>query len=237
MRKALLLLVVWAGIAAGCDSKEEEYVPQSMGYDYYPLAVGDYRIYDVTDIKFQHNVGDTTRYQLKERVDMTFYDQTNTLNYKIRRSVRPDANSRWKDDSVLVVSKTDLMVLLTQDNTTYVKLVFPVKEGKAWEGDAYNNRTVGNVKERYSYSSVGESFFVNGVTYDTTVTVVQGQPTDDMNRLDDRQEVYAKGVGLVYRLLNRVAFSPCTPDQCEFGENFKLDGRERHERLVSYGKE
>ncbi|MHC2991357.1 hypothetical protein OB13_07100, partial [Pontibacter sp. HJ8] len=182
MRKALLLLVVLAGFMAGCENKYKDPDPTAMGYDYFPLEVGNYRIYEVTDIRFRSNEGDTNRFQMRERVDTSFYDQTNQLVYKIVRSVRAGEIQSWVDDSVMVVAKTDKMVLQTQDNNKYVKLVFPVKEGASWVGDAYNNRTTGGTstslpakKEHYYYQKVGNAYEVNGQKYAKTVTVVQSE--------------------------------------------------------------
>jgi len=237
MRKALLLLVVLAGFASGCEEKYKDPDPQAMGYGYYPLEIGDYRIYSVTDIKFKNNVGDTMRFQMQERVDTTFLDQTNTLNYKIVRSTRSDENSVWVEDSVLAVTKSETSLQLLQDNTKYVKLVFPVKNGKTWKGDAFNTHSINkNEKEPYTYIQVGEPFQLNDLTFPNTATVIQGTPINNLIQLDDRKEVYAEGVGRVYRLYNRVVYcNETTGAGCEFGIEYKLDGHERHEELISYG--
>jgi len=245
MKKTLLCcLLTAAALLTGCEEKLVTPDPDAIGYTYYPMAVGDYRIYSVTDIRFANNVGDTTRYQLREVVEATFADQTNTLNYKIVRSTRPNEQSRWVEDSVLVVSLSKTSVLLTQDNSRYVKLVFPVKEGKSWIGDAYNARALGNnpdlaqQKELYTYTAVGAPFSKDSKTFDETVTVVQGIPTQNLVQLDDRKEVYAKGIGRVYRLFNRVVY--CNDSEsltCPFGKDYKLYGHERHELLLAHGKE
>ncbi|MFD2998949.1 hypothetical protein ACFS7Z_01140 [Pontibacter toksunensis] len=250
MRKALLLLVVIAGFVAGCDRNEEEVDPALMGYDYYPLEIGDYRIYKVTDIRFQHNVGDTTRFQLMERVDTSFYDQTDKLNYKIIRSVRPDENSGWVEDSVFVVSKQSTKVMLTKDNTRYVKLVFPIKDGVSWLGDAYNDHKANIIsrdpnkraeyyldKDPSIYHNKRASYTLMDKTYLNTVTVIQGYPSHDGVGLDDRKEVYAEGVGLIYKIFNRVMYTPCSIEDCVYGEKYKIHGHERHEELISHGNE
>jgi len=240
MRKALLLLVVLAGFAAGCENKYKDPDPEVMGQEYYPLEVGDYRIYDVTDIRFSYDKGDTSRFQMRERVDTSFYDQTNTLVFKIIRSVRPNASREWVDDSVMVVSKSEKMVLLTKDNNKFVKLVFPVKEGLTFIGNAFNNieksTSSPNSKEKYLYSNVGAPFEVKGQKYENTATVIQGTPVNDV-QVKERKEVYSKGVGLVYRLFNRIVY--CEGSElrdCPMGENFKHSGHERHEVLIANGK-
>lgn len=246
MRKALLLLVVLAGFVAGCENKYKDPDPAAMGYDYYPLEIGNYRIYDVTDIKFRSNVGDTNRFQLRERVDTSFYDQTNQLVFKIVRSVRLSKNSNWIDDSVMVVAKTDKMVLLTKDNTKYVKLVFPVKDGGEWIGDLFNNKLaeasrttkVRDSKEVYTYEKVGRPFSLSDLIFDNTITVVQNNPPFDLTRIDERREVYAEGIGKVHRLFNRVVYCEGSEinSDCQMGVEWKQSGHERHEILVEYGK-
>ena len=248
MRKALLLLVVLAGLIAGCEEKYKDADPQAMGYGYYPLEIGAYRIYNVTDIKFKFNVGDTTRFQMRERIDTSFIDQTKTFSYKVIRSVRPDEKSVWVDDSVMITSLANNMVMLTKDNTKYVKLVFPVKEGGEWVGDAYNDHfyndkvvtdrysKLRNNKEVYTYEKVGISYQVGELNFPKTITVVQNGPDETKLIMDERREVYAEGLGRIYRIFNRAVYAPCANDQCEYGESFKLDGHERHEELISYGK-
>ncbi|AKD04816.1 hypothetical protein POKO110462_09970 [Pontibacter korlensis] len=251
MRRALLLLVMLATVLASCEDKYKDPDPKAMGYEYYPLEIGDYRIYNVTDIRYMSDVGDTTRFQMRERVDTTFFDQTNTLNYKIIRSIRENESRPWEDDSVYVVSKSNSMVVLTKNNTKYVKLVFPVREGVFWLGDAYNDHKENtyepnpekrsdyyNSKEPYTYHNVDEPFTLNGSTYESSLTVVQGEPTESWIGFDDRKEVYVKDIGMVYRLFTRIIYCNATDsNDCDYGIGYKLHGHERHEELVSYGKE
>ncbi|MFD2516072.1 hypothetical protein ACFSRY_19520 [Pontibacter locisalis] len=241
LKKGLIFCLLLIGAITGCKENYVEPDPEALGLDYYPLAIGDYRIYNVTDIKFQFNKGDTTRFQMRERVDTTFSDQTNTLTYKIVRSVRPNGNSQWVDDSVLVVSKSNSMVVLTKNNTKYVKLVFPVKEGAVWAGDAYNDKLAAgwagnniNGKIVYTYDGVGEPYQLNGESFANTVAVKQGDRVDNGAVLSDRKEVYAKGIGLIYRLYNRIDYCSSS-DGCTFGEGYKLQGHERHEVLIAHG--
>src|SRR5690606_4036576 len=99
MIKNLLGWVLLLVVLAGCtDSAEPD--PSKMGYQYYPIEVGDYRIYYVTNIRTQFDKGDTTRFFLREVVKSTFVDQTNTLNYRIERYSRPNIRSQWVADSV-----------------------------------------------------------------------------------------------------------------------------------------
>ncbi len=241
MRKVLLFcLLVSMACLASCENNYLEHDESTLGLDYYPIKVGDFKVYKVVDIKYQNNIATKDSFEMRETVDRTFYDQTNTLNYRVVRAIKRYGKTEWVDDSVMVVSKTNNHVILTKDNTKFVKLVFPVKEGKLWLGDAFNNRVVNNLendpydrKEPYTYSNVGQPYVLKATTYPTTVTVIQGTPINHNITLDARKEVYAKGIGRIYRLFNRVVY--CNSSSCPQGVGFKLNGHERHETLISYG--
>ncbi|RAU83334.1 hypothetical protein [Pontibacter arcticus] len=242
MRKLFLFLVLL--VAFGCKDKNEEVVPMDNGYAYYPLEVGQYRIYSITNTFYRNNIPETSRFQMREVVADSFQDQTNTLAYKIVRSIRTNENSDWVNDSVMVVTKSDSRVILTKDNTKYIKLIFPVNNNVTWIGDAYNTHIINEDpfpknKEPYTYSNVGEQFTIEGHTFENTATVVQGKPAyNNVVKYDDRKEVYAKGIGRVYRLFNRIVY--CNDSQgnaCPYNERYKLNGHERHEILIAHGKE
>lgn len=243
MRRALLLLVVLAVFVAGCESKYKDPDPQAMGYDYYPLEVGNYRVYDVKETKYFTDGPSTNQFQMRERVDTSFQDQTGQLVYKVVRSIRSSATAAWLDDSVMTVAKSPTMVMLTKDNTKFVKLVFPVKERGEWIGDLYNARQViegsgskvRNNKEVYTYEKVGASYELAGFTYPNTATVVQNFHSID-TKLDDRFEIYAEGIGLVHRVSKRIDYVSCSSG-ANCNDGFEINGgHERYEVLIDHGK-
>lgn len=237
MIKKLLCWCVLAFVAISCDESYVTPDPEARGLNYYPVKVGQYRIYDVTDIHYQNNVATEERFQMREWVADSFLDQTNALTYKIIRSVRPDAQAEWLDDSVMTVTKDHNRVILTKDNTRYVKMVFPVKEGKIWKADAYNSNIVEDKKEEYIYSNVGQPITIEDFSYDKAllITVLPSEAVD--GRLtDERKEVYAWGIGKVYRLFDRKVYEACNPQYCPYGDNYILDGHERTEVLIEHGK-
>ncbi|WP_299822211.1 hypothetical protein [uncultured Pontibacter sp.] len=241
MRKALLYcLLLLAGGLTACETTYVEQDRAALGLDYFPIEIGDYKIYKVIDIKYQFDIPAKDSFEMRELVDTSFYDQANTLQYKIIRSIKRYGQSEWVDDSVMVVAKNDQNVILTKDNTKYVKLVFPVQDNKVWLGDAFNDRVVNPLetgpydrKEPYTYQHVGAPFKYGDITYTNTATVVHGRPKNTPLQLDDRKEVYAKGIGRVYRLFNRVVY--CNDSSCPQGVGFKQNGHERHEILITHG--
>ncbi|GGG00174.1 hypothetical protein [Pontibacter amylolyticus] len=242
MRRALLLLVVLSAFVAGCESKYKDPDPQAMGYDYYPLEIGQYRVYNVEETLYFGEIPSRLNYQLRERVDTSFIDQTGQLVYKVIRSKRPNATAAWLDDSVMTVAKSPTMVMLTKDNTKYVKLVFPVKERNEWVGDLYNTNyasperdgKVRDKKDVYQYEDVGTPYQLDGQGFNNTVRVVQSNEAD-LKRVDERFEVYAEGIGLVHRLFSRIT-SDCNQTICDESSYKITSGHEREEILIEHGK-
>jgi hypothetical protein len=232
-----LKLLCWFLVAFAVVSCKESYVTpdtEARGLKYYPLMVGQYRVYDVTDIRYQHNNATQTNFQMREWVADSFMNQTNTLTYKIIRSVRADAQSEWLDDSVFLATKDYNRVILTKDNTRYVKMVFPVKESKTWEADALNDRKLDNgTRELHMFTDINRPFTLNSTVYDSTLTIIQGEPGVISSRFSNRFEVYAKNIGLIYRLFDVKNYDNCIELPCT---SQIIDGHERHETLISYGK-
>ncbi|NEM97949.1 hypothetical protein [Pontibacter burrus] len=232
-------MLCWCVLAFVAISCEESFVtpdPEARGLNYYPLKVGQYRIYDVTDIHYQNNVATKERFQMREWVADSFLDQTNALTYKIIRSIRPDAQAEWLDDSVMTVTKDHNRVILTKDNTRYVKMVFPVKEGNTWEPDVYNTRKLGNGKrEQAKFAFVGQTYPLNNAVYDNTVMITFGEPPLLETKIDQREEVYAWNVGRIYRLFDRKELEECLMN-CDPEKPFILDGHKRTEVLIEHGK-
>jgi hypothetical protein len=240
MIRNLLCWAVLAFVVVSCDKSYVTPDPVARGLNFYPLEVGDYRIYNVKDIKYQHNEPTELNFQMREWVVDSFMDQTNTLTYKIIRSIRPNAESQWEDDSVMTVTKNHTMVTLTKDNTKYIKMVFPVEEGKTWEADAFNTRYDANGdREIYKYSDIDKLFSVDGHEFTNTVTITILPPViSETTTLDDRKEVYARDSGMVYRLFSRINMAKCGvgPGECEDGPDYILDGHKREEVLIEHGK-
>lgn len=192
MLKNLLLGLTVVLLFTRC-SEEISTTEAEIGREYYPVKVGNYWIYDVTETKVINNQYDSTKYQVRELVDTVFQNGANELTYRVIRSRRNNTNANWANDSLVLINKSLSDVRRTHNNFKTISLVFPVKEGKFWDTNAFNILDA----DDYAYASVNQPFTLNNKMYDSTVTVVQGEP--DLVTLDDRREVYAYKVGLVYK--------------------------------------
>ncbi|MDX5442990.1 MAG: hypothetical protein LPJ89_04320 [Hymenobacteraceae bacterium] len=214
---------------AGCTKKADP-TPEEIGYTYFPLDIGSYRIYNVTEINWLNNESDTTYYQIQERIDTSFYDQSGQLTYKMIRSMRTDTTKNWRDDSVITVTRTSSALTVNRNNISKVKMVFPVRKNRKWNTNEFNNLG----QEEISYSVVGEPFTVNNQQYPKTLTVLESD-IKNIVELDQRKEVYANHIGLIFRDYKQYTY--CNdPTKCNFGVDEILVGSQLIYELESHGQ-
>ncbi|MBW3128190.1 hypothetical protein [Hymenobacter profundi] len=234
----LLLIGSLALAAVACtESNEETPAPEN---DYYPVTVGTYRTYAVTDSLWRDNVLTVQQFQFRERVAGTFTDASGQTAYNVIRSRRATATDAWQDDSTLVLLPTDRTLQQIRNNRRTVELVFPTRTGYSWNRDAYNALDTVTAQNR-QYQQVGESYTVNGRTYERTVTTTDtelntatGTTLDDgLYNVAKYRQVYAQGVGPVARVRRRFVY--CGTGNCVPSKTNIYRGQVRRETLLETG--
>ncbi|MBL0341829.1 MAG: hypothetical protein IPP71_13370 [Bacteroidetes bacterium] len=81
-----------------------------------------------------------------------------------------------------------------EENSTYVKLVFPITSSATWNGNLLNNFD----PKLYEYQNLHQPLILAGINFDSTLTVLQ---IDDDNFIETMYEIekYATGVGMIYK--------------------------------------
>lgn len=208
---------------------EEVQTPPYMGYEYFPDSVGHYIIYRVdsiwTDDAF--NRKDTYEFGLKEYVESRFLDNEDRPSQRIERY--KDFNSEPYNfgsiSDVWFATRTATRAEKIEENTRYVKLIFPLQNNEEWNGNAFNTLEDFNID--YKMYNVHQPFTdtLTGMTFDSTVTVLQ---IDRDVVYGDRiysLEVYAKNIGLVYKNYSNINVQPDTAAQDlteDYGAAFKF---------------
>lgn len=203
--------------------------PKTLGYDFYPLNIGEYRVYDVTEIDYLITGFDTSVFQLREIIfdSIQANDQT---TYLLRRDIRIDKNQEWESDSVWAVTRTSNYLSITENNIPLIKLTFPVNEGKEWDGNSLNSRNTNT----FTYQGLSESI-VDSLASEDHIRVIIEDIEENVTGVDLKSEVYAKGIGLVekdYLTLKRCTSSDCGDDLGEV-----IGGRSLKQTLIEIGNE
>lgn len=225
----LIILVISAVIIILSACRKEEPQKVDLGYDYFPVKVGHYVIYNIeyiehdVDLTTQH---DTDHYQVKEIIESTFTDPEGRPTQRIERYRRDSADGPWIIKDVWYANRTSTTAEKVEENQRFIKMVFPMKLNKIWDGNAQNTMDAWE----YTYKSIDQPNTVSGISFDSTTFIVQRDFRPGFFFHEFVSETYAKHVGLVKK-----RYKVVTIDQ-----NDTLDvqkGLEYTQTAIDYGME
>ncbi|MFZ1806859.1 MAG: hypothetical protein WAU36_06550 [Cyclobacteriaceae bacterium] len=232
----LFVVLFWA-----C-SEDPELISQK-DTDYFPIQVGAYFVYDIQETKYTPIEGQKDfLYQSKILVTDSFRNNAGGTTYVIKRSTKNDGESEFEYLDTWSVRIDISQVVVSEGNTSFVKLAFPLSAGRQWNGNALN--TLGGEEscgddsafscDVYEIGDIGFQFDLNGDILNETIEVIQNNNTDLIVKQDVRSEIYARNIGLVYKESTILEY--CTVGSC-IGQLQIEKGRVLKQTLNSYGKE
>lgn len=215
MRKILLpFLFISVGLVS-CDKDTEDLSEISQGQKFFPTEIGKYIVYDYDSIIWNDQLRAPVPYkgQLRYYVADSFRDASGRLSYVINVQIRKNDTDPYLPNDVIYVTATGEHAEFKQRNITFLKMVFPVSNGKSWNGNAMiplgdeDYKEYDNDQWVYTYANFDTEFDPGNNLYEHTVTVNQiddklNDPDIDSTAYAYRnyaQEVYAYNVGMVYR--------------------------------------
>jgi hypothetical protein len=211
MRTSSLFFFAFSLLMGFAACKPESPTVIANGTEYFPLAIGKYRVYRVDSIVYYTLPArrDTSVTYVREVLTDTLRDDENALIYKLERYERRKLSDPYDIKKVFKTSTTAQAAFRTENNLRYLKLPFPFIEKTAWDGNVYISPSVvlsvgGDVIEPFSkrwyaeITAVGKADTVNNVVYNDVAKVLS---QNKKNILEKRYllEKYAKNIGLIYR--------------------------------------
>ncbi|MCU0405237.1 MAG: hypothetical protein MUE99_11895 [Chitinophagaceae bacterium] len=223
-----LVFVTLAAFFFGCSEKKIEFDTPPLS-DYFPLQVGKYITYRLDSTVLTQFGRDTTvrSYRARDIVEGQITDGEGRTSYRIVRSL-----SNLTGTATFVPSSTfeatpenTDWIEYVENNLRFMKLRFPIIEGFEWKGNSFIDVSSINSSVRYLadwtyvYQDVGQPATINGITYPNTITVLQRdevEPPGPFNpqffkQYDYSIEIYALGIGLVYKNFDHKIWQPPTP--------------------------
>jgi hypothetical protein len=184
----------------------------NQGYEYFPLAVGMEWNYLMDSIVLRPQVGgifyDSVRLDVRETLMDTLRDQEGQLWYRGERYDRRVDSTDWRFRQTFLLRRDDARAYRREDNLEFVKLVFPVRTNKNWDGhvafDPFREIEVAGqpiqiyLDWNYNYLSVNEAGSILNTPYDR-LTLVEGADYENLLNRRLAIEGYAANIGLVYR--------------------------------------
>lgn len=214
-----------------CDDEDPIINTSRVGFQFFPLQVGQSSIYEVEEISyFITGDVDTNRFELKMDVVDSFLNQSGELNYIIHRSIKEDAAEEFSFLETWSAIVDDNRAIEIEGSTPFIRISFPLSAGKEWDGNSINTLD----EDTYEMDSLFSTYITtNNDTINSTLTVIQGDNQDFVVELDRRFEVYGENVGLVYREDIQLVY--CTDEDC-IGQQIIESGRELRQTLISHVK-
>ncbi|MEN0047365.1 MAG: hypothetical protein AAF806_09935 [Bacteroidota bacterium] len=228
--------------------KEETLTPEEVqvGYEYYPLAVGKFLTYQVDSIVFD-TVGfevfvDTSSTLVREEIVDSYEGEEGQEIFAIERSERKSKEEEWEIRDVYATYRTESQAVRTEENLTFIKMLFPVSRGKNWEGVGFDKDkrviVAGESIEMFKnwesvITKVGEPLLVGSFAFDDVTTI---EVARDTNAIELRSgfERYAKGIGLVYRELSILNTQNTAPDESVLWGEKAQEGFLLYQRLIDH---
>lgn len=200
--------------------KKEKVEAVNFHYNYIPTEIGQWNEYELTEITHTSTgAHDTTFYYVKEVVAA----EINRNNYRIERFWKKNLNDDWVIKDVWTREKTNQLFQQVEENKSFTKLIFPIRQKQYWNGNAYNNQD----ELIYEYQFLHEPYELNNLSFDSSVTVIQ-QDNYNAIALQKSKEVYAKNVGLVYKTKKDLSINL-------FNVTDINEGTELEMKLINYG--
>lgn len=230
--KGSVVIFCFSILLSGCSTSHE--VPIS-DQSYFPLRVGNFQIYQVSQTAILRTScddnGQTVKnYQIKEWVTDSAKNAEGGYTYTIHRYGRPDDTQPWVNIVTWTARTNSSGVIANEDNTSYVKFIFPLVEKTTWNINSYNNLgadydTLRNLRQPFTLTSGQKFQNTFSARYDNGEYIISHEKHVD---------VYASSIGLIYKEIVDLHYFDNTSDPC-FGQQVPKSGMIYLQSLISYG--
>lgn len=189
---AVVMLIV---LLSSCT--EERGVSPDLGYEFFPLQVGKSWEYAVDSITYRSDgIPDTANLFFLEKIVDWRIDNIGDTFYIAERFERYDSTKPWQIKEVFSLKRTRTQAIRTENNLSFIKLIFPIKRRDRWDGNKYFNSEIitpvaGNaiqpfVNWEYRYLEV-----------DNNLVFVQLANYEEAGSIRQAEEKYARNIGLI----------------------------------------
>ncbi len=222
--KSRLLLASFLLLTFVACKKTEEFSTAAIA-EYYPLETGKYITYKIDSLIYTNfGTSDTIRsYEVKYLTDSLITDNLGRPAYRIFRYIRANSTDAWQPDNTFLAVNTGTSLEFTENNMRFIKLKQPIRNEYSWKGNSFIDTYSFNSEVRYmddwdyTYENVGETETIGTYNLDKTLKVTQrdeviGNPDDpgSYSEKNISNEIYATGIGLVYKYFLHNEYQPPT---------------------------
>lgn len=222
------MLIIASTLFLSCNNDSAEPVNT---YDYFPLVIGNYAIYDVSETTYSS--GQTTpvvkSYQEKDEISRVTVNSDGSSTYIVSRSSRNTSSEYWQKTKEYSIEQYPDKLIFNIDNLSKVPLVFPIDSKVTWNGNMYNTLDA----EDYQYQDINQPYELGSLQFDKTLTLVERSDTTSVIDYDLGLKRFALGIGLIYDEQTSYEFCQATAE-C-IGQGIIDSGSRKVRKLIEYG--
>jgi uncharacterized lipoprotein YehR (DUF1307 family) len=186
-------------------------------YEYFPLSVGKYIVYEVDSITYRLKesklIQDSVHFQAKEEIVDTLYDNLGVLNYKIEYFERKNSTEKWQVKKVWRAQRGERQAIRTEEGFRSIKMTFPLTKRKTWNANVFIDNaaevTIGDQPiaafkdwKELQIADLAQPEKIGKLVFDDILSINTRIDATNQVELRRLEEKYARGVGLVSKTLS-----------------------------------
>lgn len=212
-------------ISYGCSTNEIEELPDAnFGRRYAPIEVGKYLEYSYDSLTYaaKGTIKDTLSGYIKEVIEEEYITGAGDTAFKLVKYWKKENGDQYKISDVESVRISDKQLIVSEENISFIKLVFPNTLGTTWDGNALFDNSI---EELFAGDPIAGKY--TGWTYEITERdqsmeginqtfedIIKVKHIDSEGPFELRKsfEIYAAGIGLVKRCISILDTQRPNPD-------------------------
>lgn len=217
-KRAIIAVALIAGLMLLPGCKRDEVSDWDLYYRYFPVEEGHWVLYQVDSIAY-NKLQDTViayNYLVRETLGECYNDLEGHQWQKISHEVLWDSVAGWQNGAVFSQKRTRGTAERLENNLRFIRLVFPFRNYTYWKGNSYihyddlfNCNFYGDWDYRYKDLFVDQTISDKGFD---SVVVVQQIADSGLVCKSLGIEMYAPGIGLIYKQVERLTTQQSSSD-------------------------
>ncbi len=205
-------------------TKQTQSLSLSPVTDYYPTVVGKsflYRLDSTLYVSFG-TVIQVNSYIAKDSIAATFQDNEGRTSYIVHRYLTDTLQLQpfvYNSDYYITPTSNNIQVV-DAGNLRFIKLAAPVSVSNTWQGNSYISTSADTLSYltgwQYQYQNINMPYTVLAGSIDSTITVIGANEPPTVQPFNPNlyqsnlysAEVYAKGIGLIYKEFSYWVWQP-----------------------------
>ena len=226
MKGKYLIVITVLFVNAFCSNRIEQPCCDDISM-YFPLFTHEFSLYEKYSKQYNTDgsiIFDTS--YVKIITGIPYMDNEGNNSFPLYYYSKPKDLPSWLEEKTIAVKIVNGIVMINDNTKQLVALSIPLVNENTWDVNVFNT----DDPDEYKIINKGESY----LDFSNTLTILQEDNQDFFLQLDQRKEIYAQSIGLVFQ--EKKIINYCTENNC-FGQQIIDSGYEEMMVLIERGKE